>query len=168
MLIKNFVEPGHACYKTEGGAVIMIPGFLWVTQPEEFEQCRFVRTQVFIEEQGFSNEFDEMDQTAHHLLFLDDEKPVATARLFLYQGEWHAGRVCVLKSYRGRGIGAFLMKECIKKASELGQSQVLSISAQLQARPFYEKLGFRSQGEPYLDEHCPHIKLSYHIQEELT
>ena len=52
----------------------MIPGFLWVTQPEEFEQCRFVRTQVFIEEQGFSNEFDEMDQTAHHLLFLDDEK----------------------------------------------------------------------------------------------
>ena len=50
----------------------MIPGFLWVTQPEEMAQCRSVRQCVFIEEQGFSNEFDEIDETAHHLLFLDD------------------------------------------------------------------------------------------------
>ena len=75
----------------------MIPGFLWVTQPEEFEQCRFVRTQVFIEEQGFSNEFDEMDQTAHHLLFLDDEKPVAPPGSFFTKGMACRPRLCALK-----------------------------------------------------------------------
>lgn len=143
----------------------MIPGFLWVTQPQEMAQCRSVRQKVFIEEQGFSHEFDEIDEIAHHLLFLDDETPVATARLFLYQGEWHAGRVCVLKEYRGQGIGAFLMKECIRKAAELGQSRILSVSAQLQARPFYESLGFSAEGEPYLDEHCPHIRMIFPLGE---
>ena len=137
----------------------MIPGFLWVTRPEEMAQCRAIRQRVFIEEQGFSREFDEIDETAWHLLFLDDEIPVGTARLFLYGGEWHAGRVCVLREYRGRGIGAFLMKECIQKAASMGQSSVLSVSAQLRARPFYEKLGFTAEGEPYLDEQCPHIRM---------
>lgn len=142
---------------------MMISGYLWVTQPEELEQCFSVRQAVFVEEQGFQNEFDEIDQTAYHLLFLDDEKPVGTARLFLYQKCWHIGRVCVLPEYRGRRIGAFLVKECIKKAEELGQSRQISISAQLQAKSFYEKLGFSISGDLHMDEHCPHITMTLPI-----
>jgi predicted GNAT family N-acyltransferase len=141
----------------------MIAGYLWVTQPEELKQCFAVRQSVFVEEQGFQNEFDEIDQIAHHLLFLDNDTPIGTARLFLWQGDWHIGRVCVLPEYRGQKIGAFLVKECIEKAKELGQSHTVSISAQVQAESFYEKLGFQKNGNVYLDEHCPHITMTLSI-----
>ena len=31
------------------------------------------------------------------------------------------------------------------------------LSAQVQARPFYESLGYKAEGDEYLDEDCPHI-----------
>lgn len=137
----------------------MLSGFLWVTKDYEREQCFFIRKKVFMEEQGFCNEFDEIDEIAHHLLFLDDETPVGTARLFLYEGEWHIGRVAILKEYRGKGIGRFLIEEAVQKATELGQSSVISLGAQVQAKSFYEKLGFDVAGKVYFDEGCPHVRM---------
>ena len=32
-----------------------------------------------------------------------------------------------------------------------------SLSAQVQAKGFYKKLGYVQDGDEYLDEHCPHI-----------
>ena len=34
-----------------------------------------------------------------------------------------------------------------------------SLSAQVQAKPFYESLGYRAEGEEYLDEGCPHVMM---------
>ena len=44
------------------------------------------------------------------------------------------------------------------KAKALGGEKVV-ISAQCQARAFYEKLGYTAFGEEYLDEYCPHIDM---------
>lgn len=145
----------------------MIAGYLWVTTEEEKNLCHSVREKVFIEEQGFSkeNEFDIIDGYAHHLLFLDDNQPVGTARLYEQDGEWHIGRVAALNTYRGKGVGKFLMMECIQKARELDPHKLISLSAQEQAAPFYEKLGFVKEGQPYFDEHCPHIRMVYQEQE---
>lgn len=141
----------------------MIAGFLWITEQSELEQCFSVRKKVFMEEQGFHDEFDEIDDRAHHILFLDDDKPVGTARLFLYENEWHIGRVCVLKEYRGQGIGKFMVQEAVCKARELGQSKVLSLSAQVRVKDFYEKLGFKQSGEQLYDEGCPHIPMKIEL-----
>ncbi|MGI5959737.1 MAG: GNAT family N-acetyltransferase [Massiliimalia sp.] len=139
----------------------MISGYLWTTTEEEKKQCFSIREKVFVEEQGFSieNEFDAIDQEAHHLLFLDDETPIATARLFLENGTWHIGRICVLKEYRGQNIGKFLVEECVQKAKELGESNQVWLDAQCRVRGFYEALGFEARGEEHLDEWCPHISM---------
>ena len=37
------------------------------------------------------------------------------------------------------------------------------ISAQCQAQPFYQRLGYTAYGEVYLDEHCPHIDMEKYL-----
>ncbi len=143
----------------------MLGGYLWITTEEEREQCFAVRRAVFMEEQGFQNEFDAIDEEAHHLLFLDDEKPIATARLFFDDGVWHIGRVCTLKEYRGQGIGKFLIEECLLKAKELRRSKTVVLGAQVQAKGFYEACGFRAYGEEYDDEGCPHIRMRMELDD---
>ena len=51
---------------------------------EEFPDCaKEIRETVFVNEQGFHNEFDEIDNTAAHLVLFDEnEVPIATCRVF--------------------------------------------------------------------------------------
>ena len=66
------------------------------------EGCAAVRKAVFMEEQGFQQEFDDVDDRAYHVLIQDGERPVATGRLFTEDGETYLiGRVAVLSAYRG-------------------------------------------------------------------
>lgn len=142
----------------------MLSAYLWVTDENDLKSCFSVREKVFIEEQGFKEEFDNIDDIAHHLLFLDDEKPIATLRLFIDEnGCWHIGRVCVLKDYRKNNIGTFLIKECIQKAKELGKSKTIVLGAQVSAKNFYEKIGFCEYGDIFYEEGCPHIMMKYSI-----
>ena len=142
----------------------MLSAYLWVTDENDLQNCFSVRKKVFMEEQGFKDEFDDIDNHAHHLLFLDDETPIATSRLFIDENNfWHIGRVCVLKESRKNGIGAFLIKECIEKARELGKSKTVVLGAQVAAKSFYEKVGFKQYGDIFYDEGCPHIMMKYEL-----
>ncbi len=138
----------------------MLGGFLWVTTAEELAQCHAVRRNVFMEEQGFEVDIDTVDDHALHLLFLDDEEPIGTLRLFIEDGDWHIGRICVKKAYRDKGIGRFLVQEALQKAKEQGQSTRAVLGSQIQVQGFYEKLGFVAYGEQYLDEGWPHIHMA--------
>ena len=40
-------------------------------------KCAYIRKAVFMEEQGFQQEFDEIDDRAYHALILDGETPAA-------------------------------------------------------------------------------------------
>ena len=44
------------------------------------------------------------------------------------------------------------------RARELGAEKICP-SAQVQAGGFYRRLGYRADSEPYLDEHCPHVRM---------
>ena len=133
--------------------------FIWKQKSQGIDDAFSVRQTVFIDEQGFRDEFDIIDDTAHHLVALDDDKPVGVARIFIeHEGEWHIGRVAVLKEYRGTGLGTKIMQKIHAKIYELdGKKAVLS--AQCRASYFYEKLGYKKEGEIYLDEYCEHIKM---------
>ena len=41
-----------------------------------------IRTLVFVEEQGFKNEFDSIDEIATHIVMFDGDNPVAVGRFF--------------------------------------------------------------------------------------
>ena len=71
---------------------------------------------------------------------------------------WHIGRVCVRKAFRGRELGRLVMEGLEKAVAGEGGEKVV-LSAQVQARGFYEKLGYTAHGPEYLDEHCPHVEM---------
>lgn len=86
------------------------------------EEAKEIRTQVFMKEQGFKDEFDEVDNRAIHLvLFDEDEKALGTCRVYFNEDKscYSIGRVAVLKSCRGKNLGA----ELIKGAEEAVKAQ---------------------------------------------
>lgn len=127
--------------------------------PEAME----IRKTVFVDEQGFVDEFDETDKTAHHIVVLHDGSPIATGRVFPDEGSWHIGRVAVLPDSRKTGAGRYVMNTLEEIAAENGAAEVV-LSAQVQASGFYERLGYSAFGEEYLDQHCPHIDMRKKIK----
>ncbi len=118
----------------------------------------YVRAVVFMAEQGFKNEFDELDARSWHVIVYDHGEPIGTGRVYQKDGQWHAGRIAVIENYRGKGVGRVIMDQLHNKVRELGGSSVL-LSAQVEKQGFYKRQGYKPQGETYLDEHCPHIDM---------
>ena len=72
------------------------------------DDTRYIRETVFVIEQGFSEEFDEIDKKSIHFLVKVNNKRAATARIFKSDNsdtKWTVGRFAVLKEYRGTGLG---------------------------------------------------------------
>ncbi|MBQ8869517.1 MAG: GNAT family N-acetyltransferase [Oscillospiraceae bacterium] len=118
----------------------------------------YIRITVFVKEQGFVDEEDEIDPVAIHLVAYDEGKPIATCRFFKEPcGEdFILGRLCVLKEKRGAGIGARLLSEAEKGAKAIG-AKSLKLHSQLHARAFYEKCGYKQVGEIELEQGKEHI-----------
>ncbi|MGR0305342.1 GNAT family N-acetyltransferase [Acinetobacter beijerinckii] len=121
------------------------------------QDAKFIREQVFIIEQNISeqDEWDDQDLIAQHFVVYDHDQPIATARLLQNNS---VGRVAVLKPYRGQGIGHLIMLEIITYARQQSR-QVLQLSSQVHAISFYEKLGFKVQGNQYDECEIPHIEM---------
>ena len=124
------------------------------------DACRFIRETVFVEEQGFEEEFDTLDQTAVHFLITVDGGPAATARMMTgsKDGEYIVGRVAVLPEYRNMRIGSRLMRLTEREALRRGGTKI-SLSAQHRACAFYESLGYSVSGPSFFEQSCEHIPM---------
>ncbi|MCA8883712.1 MAG: GNAT family N-acetyltransferase [Rhodobacteraceae bacterium] len=120
--------------------------------------CRALRRAVFIDEQGIAeaDEIDDLDDAAIHLLAMDQGRPVGTARLLIDGAVGRIGRVCVLPTHRGTGLGAALMAAAIAELSARPGLTVIRLSAQLSVERFYQRLGFAGTGPVYDDAGIPH------------
>lgn len=117
-----------------------------------------IRQEVFVEEQGFEVEFDEIDPIARHIVLFEDGAPTGTCRVY-----WNSnknshviGRVAVRKEFRGRSFGGQLLQEAEQLVRSL-QGKTLCLAAQVRVKVFYEKCGYTEAGEHFLDEGCPHV-----------
>ena len=123
------------------------------------EDAAYIRKRVFVEEQGVSDEFDDTDTIAAHIVLYNEEnKPIATCRYF-WDGKYKAyivGRIAVLKEFRKKHFGAALLREAERQIQNLGADRLL-LAAQIQARSFYEKQGYTPTGDEYLEERCLHV-----------
>ena len=115
-----------------------------------------IRMEVFCEEQGFTDEVDEIDREATHLLLLDGGVPRGTCRVFRLENTYFLGRLAVLRSDRGRGLGALLVKEAEKVVREKGGDGI-RLHAQCRAMGFYTAQGYTPVGEEDEDQGCPHM-----------
>jgi predicted GNAT family N-acyltransferase len=117
-------------------------------------EARRIRFAVFVEEQRVPAELelDDMDEPSVHALAFEGNEAVGTGRLL---PDGHIGRMAVMKPWRGRGVGAALLRRLIDAARERGDREVL-LSAQVHALGFYRAQGFAAYGEVYDDAGLPH------------
>jgi predicted GNAT family N-acyltransferase len=115
---------------------------------------------VFVQEQGFEDEFDEVDETAWHIEVWDQHQPVAVGRMFEsgQYGILTVGRIAVIKEWRKKNVGKFVMEALEDHARHMGGTAI-ELSAQCKAAGFYEKLGYHQVGDIYMDQFCPHIRM---------
>ncbi|RLA17591.1 MAG: GNAT family N-acetyltransferase [Gammaproteobacteria bacterium] len=117
-------------------------------------QLARVRTAVFVNEQGVPAdiEMDAEDAQCHHLLALVDNQPVGTARLL---ADGRIGRLAVLKTFRGQGIGQQLLKAAVALADSVAMKS-LYLHAQVQTLGFYQAEGFVADGEVFTEAGIRH------------
>ena len=71
-------------------------------------------------------------------------------------GVLQIGRVAVIESLRGSGIGRMMMRQAISHVTENSTDEKIYLEAQTYAIGFYEKLGFKVISDEFLDEGIPH------------
>lgn len=121
------------------------------------EEARNIRYEVFIEEQGFNVEIDEIDDIATHCVLYENNKAIGVCRFFNndHPQYFHLGRFAIKKKYRKNNNGKTLLLAVIDKIKKLNGKEI-HISAQLDAIGFYKKCGFIITSEIYYEQHCPH------------
>ena len=119
------------------------------------EALRTVRHTVFVKEQQVPEdlEWDDADEQAYHVLATAvDGKAIGTGRLKL---DCHIGRMAVVKSWRGRGVGSAILTLLIDFARREGCGAV-RLHAQTHALDFYARFGFIAVGEEFDEAGIPH------------
>lgn len=120
-----------------------------------------LRSEIFVVEQNcVYNDLDGLDKDAVHQFLRKDGEIIAYSRL-LKPGtrfsEYSIGRVIVMQSERGTGLGIKMMEEAKRYlVNELGAKKI-KISAQSYLQRFYESLGFEIVTEMYLEDGIPHF-----------
>ncbi|MEI2685597.1 MAG: GNAT family N-acetyltransferase [Cypionkella sp.] len=131
---------------------------LTIAETRDIATCRLLRRVVFIDEQGVSeaDERDDLDDIAIHLLAIENDQALGSARLIVQGATGKIGRVCVLQAARGRGIGAALIHAAVARLQKTPGVAKAKLGAQTHAIAFYQALGFTPVGEVYLDAGIDH------------
>ena len=132
-----------------------------VTSDRELKAAFEVRLQVFVEEQGISEELelDDLDREALHMVVKDGERVIGTARvLFLTANQAKIERMAILKSFRRRGIGRGIMSFLNEELRNKQVEQVV-LHAQYAVVAFYKSCGFEESGLPFQEAGIKHIKM---------
>jgi YbgC/YbaW family acyl-CoA thioester hydrolase len=125
------------------------------------EGARAVRTAVFLQEQAIpeDEEWDDDDEAAVHAVVRNlAGLPMATGRLIwqgLQSGHAKIGRMAVLRSARGIGLGDKVLLALIGEAHQRSIRH-LSLHAQVSAQAFYARHGFQPEGEVFDEVDIPH------------
>jgi len=130
-----------------------------IEKTDDIPACQAIRREVFVVEQSVpeEDEWDDLDGEAIHLLALDNARqPIGTARILLQGDTGKIGRVAVVKSARGTGMGAALIRAALDELRALPGITRAKLGAQTHAIGFYEKLGFTAYGPEYDDAGIPH------------
>ncbi len=118
----------------------------------EQQACFDVRHAVFEIEQQITEppDIDEYDAGALHVLAVGEGGPAGCARIVAKGDVAKIGRVAVLRSHRGTGLGASIMRSTMDLARTRG-FRLAELEAQTHALNFYEQLGFVAEGPQYDD-----------------
>jgi len=119
-----------------------------------------IRMEVFVQEQNVPAELEMDDRDAvclHAVAYDAGGNALGTGRLL---PDGHIGRMAVLRSARGAGVGGAILKGLMEKARERGDEKVV-LSAQTHAAEFYLAHGFAMAGDVFYEAGIPHIEMHH-------
>lgn len=143
---------------------------VWALDGPSREAAFDVRRQVFVHEQGYTEEqeFDESEDVALHVLAHlvptcattpGASRNLGAARLLLDGSEdppvAYVSRLSVLPFARRMGLGRAIVEFVLEGARAAGCVKARA-GAQVTALEFWSRLGFHPTGEGYMDFHVPH------------
>lgn len=129
------------------------------------EGARHVRTEVYIKEQAIPphEEWDTEDAHACHAMISNlAGLPLATGRLItkgMIPGEARIGRMAVLRSMRGAGLGQAVLDALLQVAADRNCHRI-TLHAQTSAQAFYARHGFVPSGDVFDEVGIPHILMT--------
>ena len=129
---------------------------------ELYEILRFRQEIFVVEQKSWYLDADGLDQCSLHLLVLDKGSLIGYLRLTppgKKYTETSIGRVSINEGYRGERLGDNLLSMGIEKGKEVYGSGSCRISAQVYLISYYEKHGFKVQGNPYDEDGISHIEM---------
>jgi predicted GNAT family N-acyltransferase len=131
-----------------------------VGRAEDLPELLALRHTVFCVEQGVPPELEQdgLDATALHLVALEGCGVVGTCRILTGGDPWRLGRMAVRADRRSRGIGRRLMDLAHREARAAGARRI-SLAAQTPVQGFYERQGYISRGDVFMEAGIPHIRM---------
>lgn len=123
------------------------------------------RSQIFILEQNMHcQDMDGIDFEARHFFLEENGKILAYLRAFYTDDGKSVVKIGrVLSITHGVGLGADIMKRAIADIKINMKCQTLSLNSQKSAIGFYEKLGFKTVSDEFLEEGVIHLKMQLDI-----
>ena len=123
------------------------------------------RSQIFILEQNMHcQDMDGIDFEARHFFLEEKGKVLAYLRAFYTDDSKSVVKIGrVLSITHGVGLGADIMKRAIADIKKNMKCQILSLNSQKSAIGFYEKLGFKTISDEFLQEGVIHLKMQLEI-----
>jgi ElaA protein len=133
--------------------------------PERLYALLKLRSDIFVVEQNcVFPDMDGRDAECEHLCGDDAQgRLVAYLRLVppgVRLPQVSLGRVVVAKDARGRQLGRAVMLEGIRRCEAQYPGKTIKVSAQRHLEKFYDSLGFRRNGAPYLEDGIWHIDMA--------
>lgn len=122
------------------------------------QEAMAIRTAVFVDEQGFADEYDDIDEIATHMVMFDGDKAIACCRYFPAErdGAYYLGRMAVAAEYRAKGVGKQMMTAAERSVKAKGGFKFM-LHAQCQASGFYLKCGYTASDKEDEEQGCPHV-----------
>lgn len=124
-----------------------------------------LRINIFVVEQTCPYpELDGKDcmEGVHHLMGFENNQLIACARLLpagISYDNVSIGRVATKESARGHGLGHQLIELALIQCEYLWPGEAIDIGAQQHLEMFYQKHGFHSISDMYLEDDIPHIDM---------
>ncbi len=140
---------------------LIIKKFNRLTAEELFKIYK-VRVAVFVVEQNCPyQEVDDTDKESLHVWVEENGEIQAYLRIFEKDKETNTMQIGrVLSVVRGVGLGNKIIKSGIDRAKNILKADSIFIEAQTYALPFYEKAGFVTCGDEFLEDGIPHTPMT--------
>ena len=134
-----------------------------ITDLRDLDAAFTIREKVFVEGQGvpatLENDFHDRTDARHYLARAEDGTPAGAARWRETEHGVKLERFAVLESFRNQQIGAAMLHAVLADVqAELPDADVY-LNAQLRAVPFYERHGFRTEGEVFEEANIQHYRM---------